>query len=200
MLNRIVLFAFFLLPFTATFSQSDITGFTSNFETVLPAHFVGGIDGFLRHFFEKVKYPADARLNCRSGQLLIKVTVSPKGEVQAVAFLNQLGYGIEEEVESVLKASDGKWNPSSEGAVLFFTIGFELEDVAKIKGDMKINAYGSGAHGDGCETTKVIEKQLDKAIMKGKKGKAMAYCEELLRRYPFSAEYTQMYNKVKDME
>lgn len=145
-----------------------------------------------------MKYPADARTHCRSGQLLVKVMVSPQGAVQAVTFLNMLGYGIEEEVTSVLMATAGKWNTATESADLLFSIGFELDGIAKINGDMKINAYGSGAHGGGCESTEELEAQMDKAIKKGKKDKAMAYCEELLRRNPFSVEYANAYNELKD--
>lgn len=167
---------------------------------MLEERFVGGADAFLRHFFEKVHYPADAREHCRSGQLLVKVTVSPKGEIQAIQFLNKLGNGIEEEVETTIKATNGKWKTSPESSDLYFPIGFQLEGVAVVNGDLKVVAYGSGAHGGGCESTPAIEAKMDKAIKKGKKDKAIEYCEELLRRNPFSAEYIKAYNVLKGLE
>ncbi|MBI1228007.1 MAG: hypothetical protein GC192_22435 [Bacteroidetes bacterium] len=197
MLNRTILFAFFLLSFTATHAQPADSSFVSNFDAVLEEHFEGGVKGLLQHFYSTVKYPSDARMHCRSGQLLVKATVSPQGAIQSVQFLNKLGNGIEEEMESVLKGTAGKWKSSSGIVELFFSIGFELEGIAKVNGDMKVVAYGSGAHGEGCESTEDIELKMNKAIGKGKTEKAAEYCEELLRRDPFSPAYNKAYKTLK---
>jgi len=194
---RTILLSLLLLPCTTAFSQNTATtGFVSNFDTVLAERFVGGEDGFLRHFYEKIRYPSEARKNCRLGQLLAKVTVSPEGEIQAIQFLNKLGNGIEQSVETVLQATAGKWNTSNESTDIFFSIAFMLDNVAEIAGDMKVVAYGGSPNGGDCEGTEQIEAQLSKALKKGKQAKAIECYEELLRRYPLSEEYLKAYNDL----
>ncbi|MCU0347704.1 MAG: energy transducer TonB [Saprospiraceae bacterium] len=197
MRNRILVFTFFLFSFTTAFSQPADTSFVSNFEVVLEERFEGGFQGFLRHFYQLVKYPQAARSNCRTGQLLVAVKISSDGAIQGVSFLNKLGFGIEEEVERVIKTSAGKWKTATNEADLFFSIAFIMEGVAELNGDMKIIAYGGGTSGGVCESTQDIETKMDNALKKGKKDKAMEYCEELLRRYPFSSLYIKAYSELK---
>ena len=169
--------------------------FDSNIQEVLKNRFNGGFDAFARFFYSQVKYPAEARAECRVGQLLVEVNLSSQGDIIEVQFLNELGKGIEDEVKVILERTKGQWTAASDEAVLRFSIAFNMGKY-QINGDLNVIAYSATRLGNECEGDAYYEDKLQKALESGKTEKAAGYCEELLRRYPFSKEYRRIYKEL----
>lgn len=173
-----------------SFSQTHQTElFIPNYLELTEKRFIGGKDGFLKHFYLNIKYPGTAREKHRVGQLLINLTISPNGELKEIKYLNHLGEGIEEAVSDVLSKTKGQWIATTEESSINFSVAFQMGDDPEIEGDIKVVAYGNGD----CLSNKEVELKFYKAMKKNKRKIAMELCEELIRRNPFSGEYKKMY-------
>lgn len=171
--------------------------FESNLAEVLENRFNGGSKPFFQLVYGNIKYPGEARAACRLGQLLVTLSISEQGHIENIQYLNELDYGLEEEVKRVLELTAGRWLPSENSSALYFSVGFHIERTADIKGDLKVTAYGLSGGDKSCENNQSIEEKLHKAIKKKQSEKALEYCEELLRRDPLSTEYRKIYAELK---
>ena len=77
----------------------------------LDQRYEGGQKAFFKYFGQNVRFPQDARFNCRLGTLLISLKIRPTGGIDSLHFTNalQLGMGIEDEVIRCLIGTKGKW-------------------------------------------------------------------------------------------
>ena len=158
---------------------------------VLDKRFKGGEKGFLKYFGEQLKYPMEARQNCRLGTLLVNVKIRPSGALDSIAFKNDVTFdmGIEEEVIRCLVGSKGQWLKSTESAYLSFSIGFTMDEKNKMGTTLLVVAYGYPKIG--CATNQEVIKAFEKAKKHNTPKEALELCEELLRRLP----YTDIYKK-----
>ena len=77
----------------------------------LDQRYEGGQKAFFKYFAQNLRFPQDARFNCRLGTLLISLKIRPTGGIDSLHFTNalQLGMGIEDEVIRCLIGTKGKW-------------------------------------------------------------------------------------------
>ena len=78
-------------------------------DSLIEAHFTGGFNAFAEHFYRTVNYPAAARESCGIGHLHVRLTLQEGRGLKSIEFLNAFGYGMEQDVGRVLKASVGEW-------------------------------------------------------------------------------------------
>lgn len=76
---------------------------------VLPA-FAGGEEGFFGYISSTMEYPYAARYYNVQGRVLVRFAVCKNGSLDDIRVLSGLGYGCDEEVVRVIKASP-KWKP-----------------------------------------------------------------------------------------
>jgi len=184
-------FSFLLVIFLisgSSFGQSS-EKFAQNMDKLYEA----GNSTFLEEVYESIKYPQEARENCRVGVLKTLISTDTAGAIESIILGNRLGMGIEAEVIRVLNLTSGKWR---KGKKLKYPINFAFrigKNQKDFAGDINITAFAVGyqAH-SGCSIPqKGLEKQVRKYRKKGKLEKAKLVYEELLRRYPDSKEYRQ---------
>ena len=68
---------------------------------------MGVVRFFIEEMIKTIKYPNQARTNCRVGQLKTRIVLTETGELEKIEFLNELGSGIEETVEKAIKKTKG---------------------------------------------------------------------------------------------
>lgn len=180
-----------LLFFTFLSIQSNNT-----FNGFLDENYIGGSQVFIDEMIKTIKYPNQARTNCRIGQLKTRLVLTEAGEIEKIEFLNKLGSGIEETVEKAIKKTKGKWLKSETMRVFEFKIGFQIGISPVIPGDINITAIGftQGNNREmvSCGSNKELLKDLTEEMKKKKFKKAKKLCEELLRREPDSEHYNSL--------
>ena len=74
--------------------------------------FEGGKEGFEAYIKENFKYPKDARILGKEGQLYVLFVIDKEGAVvqESVKVIRPLHFSIDNEAERVIKASP-KWTP-----------------------------------------------------------------------------------------
>ena len=155
----------------------------------LDQRYEGGQKAFFKYFAQNLRFPQDARFNCRLGTLLISLKIRPTGGIDSLHFTNalQLGMGIEDEVIRCLIGTKGKWIKTTDYTTLSFSIAFCMEeDKERPKATMLIVGYGSPSN---CPTYQDIVKAFEKAKKKKNYKEAIGLCEDLLRRRPLSEDY-----------
>lgn len=187
-----MLFALLLVRSIGLAQEADQFG--KNIAQVYPT----GNKAFLLEIYNNVRYPEDARINCRVGVLKTLVAIDTSGNVESVILGNRLGMGIEQEVIRVLMLTSGKWK---KGRSFKFPINFGFrigKSQDEFSGDINITAFAAGptAH-SGCSIPKKeLEKQIARFTKKGKSEKAQPLYEELLRRYPDDQGYQQALKEI----
>lgn len=166
---------------------------------VLDQRFVGGQKAFYKHIGQTIRYPLEARENCRGGTLFLSVKIRPSGAIDSIQFKNdiELGMGIENEVIRCLLSTKGQWLKANDYAVLNFSIAFWIEE-AKAKdrptATLLVVAYGFSSF---CPTYQDIVKAYEKAKKKKSYREAIDLCEDLRRRNPYSEDFKKEYQELK---
>ncbi len=161
----------------------------------LDQRYEGGQKAFFKYFGQNVRFPHDARFNCRLGTLLISLKIRPTGGIDSLHFTNdlELGMGIEDEVIRCLIGTKGKWIKTTDYTTLNFSIAFCMEeDKERPKASMLVVGYGTP-----CPTHQDIVKAFEKAKKKKNYKEAIALCEDLLRRRPLSEDYKKELAELK---
>jgi TonB family protein len=76
--------------------------------------FPGGIEALYKYLGENIKYPLDAVLNKRSGNVFVEIVVKADGSIGQAKVLKGIGYGCDEEALRVLTTMP-KWQPGKQG-------------------------------------------------------------------------------------
>lgn len=74
--------------------------------------FPGGIEKFYKYLINKIQYTREARAAGLTGRLFVRFVIDEQGLVSDVKVLSRIGFGLDEQVESVLRTSP-KWEPGS---------------------------------------------------------------------------------------
>ena len=72
--------------------------------------FPDGTDAMYKYIYEKIKYPAIARENGISGQVIVQFVVSKEGDIQKAKVMRGIGGGCNEEALRVVNGMP-KWKP-----------------------------------------------------------------------------------------
>lgn len=160
----------------------------------LNAHYGGGTRGFLENVYKNINYPLASRNNCNSGILIAKLTFGQNGQITNLTFYNPLDDDLEEEVTRIINLTAKGWKSSVAGKS--FIISFSFLVGVREKLDGYINVTAEVLNSDGCETTKQLQRKLNRAVKKEKYEKALTYCIEILRRNPWSEEHIKLYKEL----
>lgn len=158
-----------------------------------------GGKSFARYVGSSMKYPKRAREKGTMGLAIFSFRIDCQNNPTDFIFENQLGNGIEEEIERIIKTTQGGWVSCDER---------DESERIKLNFAFSINGYYDPpttsivlvAHGSfPVVTDKKLEKQYRKALKKGKLDKAKEAIEELIKRYPNNNIYTEEKKKVELM-
>ena len=72
--------------------------------------FPDGTEAMYKYIYEKIKYPAIARENGISGQVIVQFVVSKEGDIQKAKVVRGLGGGLSEEALRVVNGMP-RWKP-----------------------------------------------------------------------------------------
>jgi hypothetical protein len=169
------------------------------FTNVLNKRFKGGENAFMKFLGQNLKYPMDARLNCRIGTVSATVKIRSTGVIDSILFKNEvmLGLGIEEEVARCLLSTKGQWTKVDEYSALSLKINFDMDESNLKNANVSIIAFGLPANG--CPTNKDVINAFKKAKKKQKTQEAIELCEDILRRLPNSEEYKLELKNLKSL-
>ena len=165
---------------------------------VLDHRFVGGSAAFFKFMGQNIRYPVQARQNCREGISLVRVKLRPTGVVDSIQFQNDvaIGMGVEDEIIRCLLGTKGKWLRSADYPELLFSVAFNLNE--KYKPDATIVALGYTVPGlASCPTNEETLKSFEKAKKKKNYKEALELCQDLLRRMPNSETYKKEFASLK---
>lgn len=76
-----------------------------------PAEFRGGMDGWRKYLEQNLQYPKKAQRKKIEGVIRVQLIVTKDGLVSEVKALNDLGYGLAEEAERVIREGP-RWKPA----------------------------------------------------------------------------------------
>ena len=169
------------------------------FTNVLNKRFKGGENAFMKFLGQNLKYPMDARLNCRIGTVSATIKIRSTGIIDSILFKNEvmLGLGIEEEVARCLLSTKGQWTKVDEYSTLSLTINFDMDESNLKNANISIIAFGLPVNG--CPTNKDVINAFKKAKKKQKNQEAIELCEDILRRLPNSEEYKLELKNLKSL-
>lgn len=159
------------------------------FETqrsLLNYRFKGGSGEFERVFFQEVNYTEEARKNCIVGVVIMTFTVSCNNEISDLKMRNPMHYGLNEELQKFIEATEGRWNTCQDEKYTRFEIPvlFTLEGT-------ETNARGlitlvGQSPGFSCRSDNYFMERFEKFRKKGKKMKALDMLDQLIRRDPYN--------------
>jgi hypothetical protein len=194
---KATLIALLSLYSTLFYAQTPLTMTSDSVEKLMEKRYKGGKKGFFTDLSQNIRYPMEARENCRTGVVLAYMKIRPSGGIDSILFNNdvELGMGIEAELARCLLLTKGKWLKSEEYTTFNFSVGFLIEGNDKLKATISVVAYGWPT--EKCPTNNELIKQLEKAQKKEKYKEAIVLCEDLLRRLPNSEEYKKELENLK---
>ncbi len=157
-------------------------------------------EGFARYITSSIKYPQAARGNGTVGVVAFSFRIDCQNSPVDFVFENKLGNGIEEEIERIIKTTQGNWlscneRDQSERVKLKFAFGINNYNYNPPDADIVIVAFGNFSIVKDAK----LEKQYNKALKKGKLDKAKEAIEELIRRYPNDDAYLEKKKKIESM-
>lgn len=163
----------------------------------LQQRFEGGEMGFSQFMGSNLKYPMNARLNCRIGTLITDFLVNRDGDIDSIKFRNDisLGMGIEEEVTRCLASTKGRWSKARQNSKLTITVSFFMDEANIPQSTVGIMAYGLPVNG--CPTDNDLIKSFNAAKSNKKYKEAIGICEDLIRRLPTSEKYKKELTALK---
>jgi hypothetical protein len=185
-----VLLLFLTLGFPVVGQRTKITKEgTRIFDERLNKSYESGEEGFVRYVASNLNYPAEARTKGVMGLSVVAFKVGCDGKPYGLQFKTKLGFGIEQEVERVIKKTKGDWLPCNERDTLGwinFKIAFTLNDLY----DSPDAFLQVSANGDfpGVSDDTLIE-DLKKATQENKHEEARMALTKLVMRFPYNQDY-----------
>lgn len=197
-----------LCAFTQVEDINKVYSKTSNCDSLytekMNKRYSNGKDGFLKDIAKEINCPKKARENCIVGYSILNFRIDAQGLIKDIEFVNQMGFGIDEEVIRSLNSTSGKWLEAGEDTKFQLPILFLLSNkkIGKYGCEslIVISAYSSA--NSNCkeilsddELLKKAEK-LESSKKKNSKQLLKAY-EDLARRFPFDKSYKE---KIKEYQ
>ena len=165
----------------------------------LDKYYSEGEESFARFVTSTIQYPQQARKKGTMGLAIFSFRIDCQNQPTDFVFENKLGNGIEEEIEKVIKTTQGSWvscNDRDQQDRVKLNFAFSIKNYYDPpNADLVIVAYGSFP----LVTDEKLEKQYDKALKKGKLDKAKEAVDELIKRYPSNSTYLKEKDKVELM-
>ena len=160
--------------------------------TLLNYRFKGGTGEFERVFFQEVNYTAEARKNCVVGVVILTFTVSCDNKISDLKMRNPMHYGLNEELQKFLEATEGRWNTCQDEKYT----RFEIPVLFTLKGT-ETNARGfltlvGDSPGFTCRSDDYFMERFEKYNSKGKKKKALEMLDQLIRRDPYNNTFLDL--------
>jgi len=141
-------------------SQEFVTDTTANLSICLVPDAIpkykGGYNQLVKLIKDNLTYTIDARKNQISGTIAVKFIVDTSGLVINPVLLNNLGYGLDEEVLRILGLMSGNWEPGY----------YEQEKVAQyITLPIQFSTYSKGISSQA--TDEIVVKESNELYLKG---------------------------------
>jgi len=191
---RVFTVAVFLICLTLTFPTSGqrtkvTREGTSIFDERLNKSYKSGEEGFVRFVASTLNYPVEARTKGVMGLSVLAFKVDCDGKPYGLLFKTKLGFGIEQEIERVIKKTKGDWLPCNERDTLGwinFKISFTLNNLY----DSPEAFLQMSANGDfpGVSDDTLIA-DLKKATEENKPEEVRMALTKLVMRFPYNQEY-----------
>lgn len=162
---------------------------TTIFDERLDKSFKNGEAGFARHVGLTLVYPLEARTNGVMGLSVFSFKVGCDNRPYGFNFRTKLGFGIEQEIERVIKKTKGDWLACSERDTLGpmnYRIAFTINNLY----DSDDAFLQVSANGDfpGVSDATLLE-DLKIAINKNDPEETKIALTRLFMRFPFNQEY-----------
>ena len=172
------------------FSQDSLS-------VILDNHYTGGNEAFVKYMKDNVSYPEEAKTNGLIGLSVVSFTVDCENTPGGFIFQNQLGYGIESNIQEAIEGTDGNWincdRNDTGSQIISLNIAFDInKHYSHIKEDFKIYAEGPYE----VMTDESLVKFFNNRLKKENYKQAKHYLELLLLRYPFDETYKATLYKV----
>ncbi|MEZ5059024.1 MAG: hypothetical protein R2879_18475 [Saprospiraceae bacterium] len=171
---------------------------------VLENNYQDGYEAFLNLIYKNIKYPEEARINCGIGVLRTKVTIGAEGKLKAIEFLNNFGFGVDQEVVRILKMTEENWKKSEKDFSFELSIAFQLSEYPNFESMIKVIAYGAGGDNgnSNCFEDQVLIDNLVYHFKKKHKEDVEYFYFELIRRGNQSKEFLDFKkeNEAKNSE
>lgn len=184
-------FLLFLFQSFSVYAQRprEIKESTTIFDERLDKSFKDGEAGFARHVGLTLVYPLEARTNGVMGLSVFSFKVGCDNKPYGFNFRTKLGFGIEQEIERVIKKTKGDWLACSERDTLGsinYRIAFTINNLY----DSEDAFLQLSANGDfpGVSDATVIE-DLKIATKKNHIEETKKALTRLFMRFPFNQEY-----------
>ena len=186
--------AIFLLCLTLRFAAStqrnviDKTA-TKIFDERLNKAYKTGQDGFMRYVSLNFNYPVEARTKGVMGLSVFAFKVDCDGKPYGLQFKTKLGFGIEQEIERVIKKTKGDWLPCNERDTVGW-INFKISFTINNLYDSPDAFLQVSANGDfpGVSDDTLIE-DLKKATQENNLEETRKALTKLVMRFPYNQDY-----------
>lgn len=162
----------------------------------LDSAYKNGVDAFWQTLAKKVEYPKDARTKGVMGLSSFAFKVGCDNIPHSFLFKTKIGYGIEEEIETAIKACLTDWvdcGKRDSAEWMNFRIAFGLNDLYKpTDADVKITGLGPFPG----ESDEKIISDLERALKKGQDNYARLALSRLILRFPYNQEYRKQLREL----
>jgi hypothetical protein len=201
MQRKIAGFLMVLLLAAGTTSAQELANVakTRNKQThdLLDYRYRGGFYAFERLFLKTVKYTDVARQNCVIGIMVVSFQVDCDGVLRNIKIKNPLHYGLDQEIQKFMQATQGHWNKCHDNKYTRFSvpIQFTMQGTKTDSIDPVISLTGKNP-GYVCTGDDEYYQKAKQALAKKKGRKAKTYLETLIKRNPFNDEYYEMMKKA----
>ena len=167
---------------------------------LLDYRYRGGFYAFERLFLKTVKYTDVARQNCVIGIMVVTFQVDCDGVLRNVKIKNPLHYGLDQEIQKFMAATQGHWNKCRDDKYTRFAvpIQFTMQGTQTDSLDPLISLNGKNP-GYVCTGDDEYYQKAKEALAKKKGRKAKTYLEILIKRNPFNDEYYDLMKKALDL-
>lgn len=168
--------------------------------TILNYRFRGGSGEFERVFFKQVNYTEEARKNCVVGVVIMTFTVSCDNIISDLKMRNPMHYGLNEELQKFLEATEDSWNTCQDEKYT----RFEIPVLFTLKGT-ETNARGfltliGDSPGFTCRSDEYYMERFEKYNSKGRKMKALEMLDQLIRRDPYNNSFYDLKRELLEGE
>ena len=195
----------FLVLFSTTFvlgqNYAELNEKLTNqrFETLralLDYRFKGGSGEFERVFLKHVAYTEPARKNCVVGTVVVTFTVSCDNEISELKLRNPMHYGLNEEIQKFIEATEGMWNTCQDEKYTRFEVPmlFTLKGTeTSARGFLTLVGENPGFL---CRSDSYFMERFEKYSRKGKRKKALDMLDQLMRRDPYNNSFYELKNEL----
>lgn len=194
-----VVFSFLLFNFASSLAQDSLN------HTIISQKYKGGSEAFIKDIASKIQYPQSAKEADYYAIAIVYLNINANGVLENVDVLNQLKYGISNDLKTIFLNNKTNWTSSESGYSLYLSVTYSLYDnYAKIinveypeiiSENILTLAYETGEDSlirEKVDYRKLFQNQendFNKYINKEYYKKAKTYLNRLLIMDPFYQDY-----------